>query len=85
MVVVVVMMVMVVPMRPHHDHRAVPVMMMVVVMVAHLHDLSVGWLSALLAVHRLQDDAGIRDRLQQIGIGVCAQRVGRHLHRCSLR
>lgn len=61
---VMVMMMMVVtdiPVRSHHNHRAPPMMM-----VLHLHELSLGRCCSLLAVHGLENGAGIRDRFQQI-------------------
>jgi hypothetical protein len=71
---VVMMMMMVMPARLDHDDRAAEVMVMV--MVAHHLDPGLGRGCPLLAVQHLQHRAGIRDRRQQVGIGVGAQRLG---------
>ena len=79
----VVMVMMVVPAVRDHEHRSasVGVMMMVVVMVMmvelrQLH-VAVRRLRRGLLIHRLQGGCGVWNRLQQIGVGVDLQRVGR--------
>ena len=71
---VVMMMVMVVMMpvgQPDDDARPISVMMMVVVMVILRElDISVRGSRGPLLVDRLQERARIRDRLQELGIGV---------------
>ena len=74
-VVVVVMMVVVVvvmPVRDDHDPRSAISMVMVVVMMVILRelDIAVGGCRGPLLVDRLQEHARIRDRLQELGIGV---------------
>jgi hypothetical protein len=69
MMMVVVMMVM--PMgQPDDDARPISVMMMVVMVILRELDISVPRRRWLLLVDRLQERARIRDRLQQLGIGV---------------
>ena len=57
--------------RPDHEASSV-VVVVVVVMIVVLRQLNVAFLRcpALLFIHRLQQRACIRDRLQQLGIGV---------------
>ena len=80
--VVVMMMVVVMPMASDHDHgsttpMAVMVMVMVVVvMVLGELDVCVGG-RGLTFVDDLQDRRGIRDRLQQVGVGIGLQRIRR--------
>ena len=72
MVMVMVMMV-VVPVRDDHDPRSaisVVMMMMVVMVILRELDIAVGGRRGPLFVDRLQEHARIRDRLQQLGIGV---------------
>jgi hypothetical protein len=70
-VVVMVMMMVVVPVRDDHDPRsAISVMMVVVVVILRELDIAVGGRRGPLFVDRLQEHARIRDRLQQLGIGV---------------
>jgi hypothetical protein len=72
MVVVMMVMVVVMPMgHPDDDARPISVMVMVVVMVI-LRELNISILRRRgpLLVERLQQRAGIRDRLQQVGIGI---------------
>ena len=73
MVIVVMMVVvmMVMPMgQPDDDARPISVMMMVVMVILRELDISVPRRRWLLLVDRLQERARIRDRLQQLGIGV---------------
>ena len=74
MTVMVVMMVVVMPMASDHDDRATPHMAVVMVMmvVVHLSQLYVsfrgfGW---RLFIQRLQHLSCIRDRCEQVGVGV---------------
>ena len=72
MVMVMVMMV-VVPVRDDHDPRSaisVVMMMMVVMVILRELDIAIGGRRRPLFVDRLQEHARIRDRLQQLGIGV---------------
>jgi hypothetical protein len=71
-VMVMVMMVVVVPVRDDHDPRSAisVVMMMVVMVILRELDIAVGGRRGPLFVDRLQEHARIRDRLQQLGIGV---------------
>jgi len=70
-VVMVMVMVVVVPVRDDHDPRSAisVVMMMVVMVILRELDIAVGGRRGPL-VDRLQEHARIRDRLQQLGIGV---------------
>ena len=77
-VMVMMMMVVVVPMRhPDDDARPISVMMMVVMVILRELDISVPRRRRPLFVERLQQRARIRDRPQQVGIGIGLQRVGR--------
>jgi hypothetical protein len=72
-VVMVMMMVMVVmPVRDDHDPRSAISVVMVVVMMVILRelDISIRGRRRLLFVDHLQERARIRDRLQELGIGV---------------
>ena len=71
-VMVVVMMVVVMPMAPNHDDRATPHMAVVVVMVVHLSELHISFhgLGRRLLIQRLQRFCRIRDRLEQVGVGI---------------
>jgi hypothetical protein len=70
-VIVVVVVMMVMPMgQPDDDARPISVMMMVVMVILRELDISVPGRRWLLLVDRLQERARIRDRLQQLGIGV---------------
>jgi len=70
-VMMMVVMVVTVPERQRkHDARTmVVVMMMVMVMIRELYIARIGR-RTLLLVDRLQRRAGVRDRLQEIGIGM---------------
>jgi hypothetical protein len=72
MVVMVMMMMMVPEGQRKHDARTMVVVMVMVVMVVMVRDLNVARIGRriLLLVDRLQHRAGVRDRLQQIGIGM---------------
>ena len=72
MVMVVVVVVVTVPERQRkHDARTMVVVMMMVmmVMIRELHIARIGR-RTLLLVDRLQRRAGVRDRLQEVGIGM---------------
>ena len=77
MVVMVMVMVMM-PVRHDHDARSTTpvmvVMMMVVMVLRELHRRLVA-AGALLLVHRLQDLAGIGDRLQEVSVGIGVQNL----------
>jgi hypothetical protein len=76
---VVMMMMMVVPMAADHDDgpaAVVAVMMVVVVMVLGELDLGVRRIGRTL-IDDLEDCCGVRNRFQQIGVGVGLQRVCR--------
>lgn len=84
---VVVMMVMMVPVRHDHDARgATPVMVMMMVVMVILHELHPRLVAAgtLLLIHRLQDLAGIGDRLQEVRVGIGVQNLRRRRQRRGL-
>ena len=70
MVVVMVMM----PMAPNHDDRATPPMavVMVVMVAVHLSQLHIPFCGfrRRLFIQRLQRFRRIRDRLEQVGVGI---------------
>jgi|HubBroStandDraft_4_1064222.scaffolds.fasta_scaffold1260880_1 hypothetical protein len=70
MVVMVVMVVMMPVGHPDDDARPISVVMVMVVVVLREPDVSVPRRRRLLLVERLQQRARIRDRLQQVGIGI---------------
>ena len=79
-----VVMVMMVPAVRDHEHGSASVgvmmmMMVVMVMMVELRQLHVAVrrLRRGLLIHRLQGGCGVWNRLQQIGVGVDLQRVGR--------
>jgi hypothetical protein len=79
-IVVMVVVMVVMPMgHPDDDARPISVMMMMMVVMVILRelDISVPRRRRPLFVERLQQRARIRDRLQQVGIGIGLQRVGR--------
>ncbi len=68
------MMMVVVPMASDHDDRGTPPMavvmvMMMVVHLSHLH-ISFGGLGRRLLIQRLQRLCRIRDRFEQVGVGI---------------
>ena len=69
---VVMMMMMMMPMASDHDDRTTPHMAVMVVMVVHLSQLhiSFGGLGRRLLIQGLQRFCRIRDRLEQVGVGV---------------
>jgi hypothetical protein len=71
-VVVMMMMMVVMPVRDDHNPRSpISVVMVVMVMVILRElDIAVGGRRGPLFVDRLQEHARIRDRLQELGIGV---------------
>ena len=85
MVMVMMMVVMMVPeiaAVPRDDHGAVVVMMVVVILrELHLRLIPAG---PLLLIHRLQDLAGIGDRLEEVSIGVGVQNLRRRRQRGGL-
>ncbi len=87
MVMVMVVMMMMVPVRHDHDARGpTPVMvvvMMVVMVLRELHPRLVAD-GTLLLIHRLQDLAGIGDRLEEVGVGIGVQNIRRRRQRCGL-
>jgi hypothetical protein len=84
MVMVVMMMVM--PVRADHDARtAVGVVVMVMMVVRRELDLSIPGRRGLLFVDGQQQGAGIRDWLQQIGVGIGLQCIRRRWSRRGLR
>jgi len=86
MVMVMVVMMMV-PVRHDHDARGpTPVMvvvMMVVMVLRKLHPRLITH-GTLLLIHRLQDLAGIGDRLEEVGVGIGVQNIRRRRQRCGL-
>ena len=75
MVMVVVMMMVVMPMPSNHDDRATPPMAVVMVMMvplSHLHisHISFRGFSRRLLIQRLQRFCRIRDRCEQVGVGI---------------
>ena len=88
MMVVMVMMVMVEAARRHHDDvrpivavvmvvmMIIAVVMVMVVMIVLRHlDVIFPWLDGLLLLDRLQNPGGVRDRLEQFGVGIDFQCV----------
>jgi hypothetical protein len=70
-VMMMVVMVMMMPMgHPDDDTRPISVMMVVVMVILRELDISIRGRRRPLFVDRLQERARIRDRLQQLGIGV---------------
>ena len=78
MVVMVVVVMM--PMASNHDHRGTPrmavVMVMMMVHLSQLH-ISLRGFGRRLLIQRLQRLCRIRDRLEQVGIGIRGKRVRR--------
>jgi hypothetical protein len=71
---VVMMMMVVMPMASYHDDRATPVMVvvMVMMMVVHLSQLHISFrgFGRRLLIQRLQRLGRIRDRFEQVGVGI---------------
>jgi hypothetical protein len=70
--VVVMMMVMMMPMASNHDDRATPHMAVVMVVMVHLSHLHISFrgFGRRLLIQRLQRFCRIRDRLEQVGVGI---------------
>ena len=87
MMVMVMVVMMMVPVRHDHDARGpTPVMvvvMMVVMVLRKLHPRLITH-GTLLLIHRLQDLAGIGDRLEEVGVGIGVQNIRRRRQRCGL-
>lgn len=78
MVMVVVVMMVMMPVTADHDHRAaspVTVMMVVMMVMVELRELNRPLGRGHLLVHDFQDLSGIRNRLQQVRIGIGLQGV----------
>jgi hypothetical protein len=70
--VVMMMVVVMVPMASNHDDRGTPHMAVVMVMVVHLRHLHISFrgFGRRLLIQRLQRFCRIRDRLEQVGVGI---------------
>jgi hypothetical protein len=72
MMVMVVMMMVMMPVASDHDDRATPHMAVVMMMVVHLSQphISFRGLGRRLLIQGLQCFCRIRDRLEQVGVGI---------------